>query len=79
MPKLILKTSNHTPSAIAIPESFECLEGKNGLDRRVTRFVVPLSAALGRCGSSMYITVSCLFVAQLVNVEIDFAKVVIVW
>lgn len=75
-PTMIVFATSST--AIAIPESFECLEGKNGLDRRVTRFVVPLSAALGRCGSSMYITVSCLFVAQLVNVEIDFAKVVIV-
>lgn len=70
---------NNVFSAIAIPESYECLEEKNGLDRRVTRFVVPLSAALGRCGSSMYITVSCLFVAQLVDIEVDFSKVVVVW
>ncbi|XP_062568574.1 excitatory amino acid transporter 1-like [Saccostrea cucullata] len=75
-PTMIVFATSST--AIAIPESFECLEKGNSLDKRVTRFVVPLSAALGRCGSSMYITVSCLFVAQLVNVEVDFAKVVIV-
>ncbi|KAK3104137.1 hypothetical protein FSP39_024686 [Pinctada imbricata] len=65
-------------TAIAIPETLKSLERKNNLDPRVTRFVVPLSAALGRCGSSMYITVSCLFVTQMVNVELDAAKVVLV-
>ncbi|XP_078334175.1 excitatory amino acid transporter 1-like [Crassostrea virginica] len=75
-PTMIVFATSST--AIAIPESLECLEEKNGLDRRVTRFVVPLSAALGRCGSSMYITVSCLFVAQLVNIDVDFSKVAIV-
>ncbi|XP_048730321.2 excitatory amino acid transporter 1-like isoform X2 [Ostrea edulis] len=75
-PTMIVFATSST--AIAIPESYECLEEKNSLDRRVTRFVVPLSAALGRCGSSMYITVSCLFVAQLVDIEVDFSKVVVV-
>ena len=70
---------NNLFSSIAIPETYKSLEGKNGLDKRVTRLVVPLTAALGRCGSALYITVSCLFVAQLVNVEVDFSKVVVVW
>lgn len=65
-------------TAIAIPETIRQLEGPNKLDRRVTRFVVPLCAAIGRCGSCMYISISCLFVMQITDQEVDAASVILV-
>ncbi|VDI07833.1 Hypothetical predicted protein [Mytilus galloprovincialis] len=65
-------------TAIAIPESIRQLEGPNKLDRRVTRFVIPLCAAIGRCGSCIYISISCLFVMQITDQEVDAASVILV-
>ncbi|XP_052066154.1 excitatory amino acid transporter 1-like isoform X2 [Mytilus californianus] len=65
-------------SAMSIPESIRQLEGPNKLDRRVTRFVIPLSAAIGRCGTCIYISISCLFVMQITDQEVDAASVILV-
>ncbi|OWF50777.1 putative sodium-dependent excitatory amino acid transporter glt-3 [Mizuhopecten yessoensis] len=65
-------------SAISIPESLKALEDTNRIDRRVTRFVVPLSATLGRCGSSVYIAATCIFLMQLTEIETDASKVILV-
>ncbi|XP_033753486.1 excitatory amino acid transporter 1-like [Pecten maximus] len=65
-------------SAIAIPESLKALEDVNRVDRRVTRFVVPLSATLGRCGSSIYIASTCIFLMQLTEIETDASKIILV-
>ncbi|XP_069133834.1 excitatory amino acid transporter 1-like isoform X1 [Argopecten irradians] len=65
-------------SAIAIPESLKALEDVNRVDRRVTRFVVPLSATLGRCGSSIYIASTCIFLMQLTETDTDASKIILV-
>ncbi|CAC5409720.1 unnamed protein product [Mytilus coruscus] len=65
-------------TSMSIPESIRQLEGPNKLDRRVTRFVIPLRAAIGRCGSCIYISISCLFVMQITNQEVDTASVLLV-
>ncbi|KAL5006971.1 hypothetical protein ScPMuIL_015777 [Solemya velum] len=65
-------------TAIAIPETLYSLEEKNAVDKRVTRFVVPFSAALGRAGSTTYISISCIFIMQLVGLEIDAGQVILV-
>lgn len=75
-PILIVFATSST--AIAIPVTLKCLEGKNKIDKRVTRFVVPFSATLGRCGSCMYISISCIFLMQLINMDIDASKVILV-
>ena len=65
--------------AIAMPETLHCLEVTNELDKRITRFVVPLSASIGRSGTCSYITVSCLFVIQLVGLELTATRISLVW
>ncbi|XP_060082657.1 excitatory amino acid transporter 1-like isoform X2 [Ylistrum balloti] len=65
-------------SAISIPESLKALEDVNRIDRRVTRFVVPLSATLGRCGSSIYIAATCVFLMQLTETDTDAGKIILV-
>ncbi|VDI07835.1 Hypothetical predicted protein [Mytilus galloprovincialis] len=65
-------------TAMAIPESIRQLEGPNKVDRRVTRFSIPLCAAIGRCGSCIYISISCLFVMQITDQDVDVASVILV-
>ena len=65
--------------AIAIPETLTALEKVSHVDRRITRFVIPFAASINRDGSSAFIAVSCIFIAQLSGVELDAAKVVLIW
>jgi Na+/H+-dicarboxylate symporter len=65
--------------AIAMPETLHSLEVTNKLDKRITRFVVPLSCTIGRSGTCLYINVSCLFVIQLVGLELTATRITLVW
>lgn len=62
-----------------MPETFHSLEVTNKLDKRVTRFVIPLSATIGRSGTCLYMNVSCLFVIQLVGMELTASRLILVW
>ncbi|XP_052103703.1 excitatory amino acid transporter 4-like [Mytilus californianus] len=75
-PALITFATSST--AIAMPETLYSLEEINKLDKRITRCVVPLSTSIGRSGTCLYITISCLFVVQLVGLELTFTRLVLV-
>ena len=64
--------------AIAIPDTLFVMEKKNKIDKRISRFVVPLSCALNKAGSSLYIAASMVFICQLENIETDAAQIVII-
>ncbi|CAC5409715.1 unnamed protein product [Mytilus coruscus] len=64
--------------AVAMPSVIQQLEGPNHVDNKISRFVCPLNAAIGRCGSCLYICVSCLFIMQMVDRNIDAATVILV-
>ncbi|ESO97439.1 hypothetical protein LOTGIDRAFT_187793 [Lottia gigantea] len=66
-------------SAVAIPETLNCLEQDNHVDKRISRFVVPLASTINRDGSALYITAACIFVAQLTGVDLDGGKIVLIW
>ena len=75
----VINSSRRLFRAIAMPETLHSLEVKNKCDKRVTRFVVPLSASIGRAGTCLYICVSCLFVIQLVGLDLTLTKITLVW
>ncbi|KAL4225110.1 Neutral amino acid transporter A [Mactra antiquata] len=63
---------------IALPESFHALEEKNNVDTRISRFVAPLAATIGRSGSAMYITTSCIFIIQTLGRDVNAADIILV-
>ncbi|XP_063399933.1 excitatory amino acid transporter 3-like [Mytilus trossulus] len=75
-PAMIVLAS--TSTAVAMPSTIQQLEGPNHVDSKISRFVCPLNAAIGRCGSCLYICVSCLFIMQIVDRDIDVATVILV-
>lgn len=72
-----------TSDMIALPETLDSLENKNGCDPRITRLVAPLAAAIGRAGSAFYITCSCFFIIQAqgqnINAADAFVIVLLTW
>lgn len=67
-----------TSSAATIPVTYYCLEEKNGVDARVSRFVVPVGATMNMNGSALYEAVASLFIAQLSGYDLNFGRMLII-
>jgi len=65
-------------SSATLPVALACLEDKNGIDPRVTRFVMPIGATINMDGTALYEAVAALFISQVRNVPLSFGKVVAV-
>ena len=62
-----------------MPITFRCLEENNKVDRRVTRFMLPLGATVNMDGTALYQTVATIFIAQLNGVEFGVGQLLSVW
>nr|XP_054932738.1 excitatory amino acid transporter-like isoform X2 [Dermacentor andersoni] len=58
-------------SAPVMPLTLKCLEDNCGLDKRVTRFVVPVGVTVNMNGTALFITVCSIFIAQLNDIAIS--------
>ncbi|VDL18888.1 unnamed protein product [Hymenolepis diminuta] len=62
---------------VAIPDMYDASD-RFGIDLQLSRFVVPLTAALKGDGSATFLAASALFIAQLTDTPITAAMVVII-
>uniref|UniRef100_A0A1I7Y9T7 Amino acid transporter n=1 Tax=Steinernema glaseri TaxID=37863 RepID=A0A1I7Y9T7_9BILA len=58
-------------SGATLPVTFRSLEENLKIDRRVTRFVLPLGATITMDGTALYEAVAVIFIAQLHNVQLS--------
>lgn len=65
-------------SSATLPMTFRCLEENLGVDRRVTRFVLPVGATINMDGTALYEAVAAIFIAQMNNVDLSFGQVITV-
>lgn len=52
-----------------------CLEEKNKIDVRVSRFVMPIGATINMDGTALYEAVAAIFIAQLKGMELSFGQI----
>lgn len=58
--------------------TYSCLEENLGVDRRVTRFVLPVGATINMDGTALYEAVAAIFIAQMNGVHLTMPQVVTV-
>ncbi|XP_016114294.1 excitatory amino acid transporter 2-like isoform X1 [Sinocyclocheilus grahami] len=65
-------------SAGTLPVTFRCLEENLGIDKRVTRFVLPVGATINMDGTALYEAVAAIFIAQMNGIDLDPGQIVTV-
>uniref|UniRef100_A0A672LH18 Amino acid transporter n=1 Tax=Sinocyclocheilus grahami TaxID=75366 RepID=A0A672LH18_SINGR len=65
-------------SAGTLPVTFRCLEENLKIDKRVTRFVLPIGATINMDGTALYEAVAAIFIAQMNDIALDGGQIVTV-
>uniref|UniRef100_A0A8D3DMB5 Amino acid transporter n=1 Tax=Scophthalmus maximus TaxID=52904 RepID=A0A8D3DMB5_SCOMX len=65
-------------SAGTLPVTFRCLEDNLGIDKRVTRFVLPVGATINMDGTALYEAVAAIFIAQMNAIDLDWGQIITV-
>ncbi|XOV92824.1 MAG: dicarboxylate/amino acid:cation symporter [Bacteroidota bacterium] len=61
-------------SAATLPVTMECVEEGMGVSKNVSSFVLPIGATVNMDGTSLYLAVSAVFLAQLHFVDLSLAQ-----
>ncbi|XP_037614799.1 excitatory amino acid transporter 3 [Sebastes umbrosus] len=63
-------------SSATLPVTFRCAEENNRIDKRITRFVLPVGATINMDGTALYEAVAAIFIAQLNDYNLDVGQIV---
>ncbi|XP_032848126.1 excitatory amino acid transporter 1 [Tyto alba] len=63
-------------SSATLPVTFKCLEEINRVDKRVTRFVLPVGATINMDGTALYEALAAIFIAQVNNFDLNFGQII---
>ncbi|XP_025989590.2 excitatory amino acid transporter 1 isoform X1 [Solenopsis invicta] len=63
-------------SSATLPITINCLEVNNGIDPRVTRFVMPIGATVNMDGTALYEAIAAIFISQVRNLSPSFGQLV---
>uniref|UniRef100_H2RMZ7 Amino acid transporter n=1 Tax=Takifugu rubripes TaxID=31033 RepID=H2RMZ7_TAKRU len=63
-------------SSATLPVTFRCAEENNRIDKRITRFVLPVGATINMDGTALYEAVAAIFIAQMNDYSLDMGQIV---
>jgi Na+/H+-dicarboxylate symporter len=65
-------------TAAALPITFRCMQEKNHVDTRISKFVLPIGATVNMDGTALFVTVASIFIAQMNGIDLDAGQLVTV-
>uniref|UniRef100_UPI00315B401A Neutral amino acid transporter B(0) n=1 Tax=Homo sapiens TaxID=9606 RepID=UPI00315B401A len=63
-------------SSATLPLMMKCVEENNGVDKRISRFILPIGATVNMDGAAIFQCVAAVFIAQLNNVPLNFGQII---
>ena len=63
-------------SSGTLPVTYKCLEENNKIDKRITRFVLPVGATINMDGTALYEAVAVIFIAQMEGIELSVGEII---
>uniref|UniRef100_A0A673SUC9 Amino acid transporter n=1 Tax=Suricata suricatta TaxID=37032 RepID=A0A673SUC9_SURSU len=62
-------------SSATLPSMMKCIEENNGVDKRISRFILPIGATVNMDGAAIFQCVAAVFIAQLNNIELRAGQI----
>uniref|UniRef100_H3AGN3 Amino acid transporter n=1 Tax=Latimeria chalumnae TaxID=7897 RepID=H3AGN3_LATCH len=76
MSQALLTALMISSSSATLPVTFRCAEENNKVDKRITRFVLPVGATINMDGTALYEAVAAIFIAQLNDYPLDIGQII---
>nr|CAH7746607.1 unnamed protein product [Callosobruchus chinensis] len=65
-------------SSATLPVTIRCLEDNVGVDKRITRFALPIGSVINLDGTALYEAVAAVFIAQMRGVDLNLGKLIVI-
>lgn len=62
-------------SSATLPSMIKCVEENNGVDKRISRFILPIGATVNMDGAAIFQCIAAVFIAQLNNYELNAGQI----
>ncbi|XP_070764773.1 excitatory amino acid transporter 3-like [Enoplosus armatus] len=72
----LLTAALTSSSSATLPLTRRCCEERNMIDRRISRFMLPIGSNVNMDGTALYDVVAAVFIAQLNNINLDVNRLI---